>query len=72
LKQNIVLLTVQEYTHLTQEEQTDLLKQLQKFERLFEGTLGTWKTEPVDFELKDPKVKPYHAKPYPETYSKRK
>jgi len=40
LKQNIVLLTVQEYTHLTQEEQTDLLKQLQKFERLFEGNWG--------------------------------
>jgi hypothetical protein len=38
---------------------------LQKFESLFDGTLGTWDTEPIDLELKDPEAKPYHARPYP-------
>ena len=30
----------------------ELLNLLQKFEYLFDGTLGTWKTDTVDFELK--------------------
>ena len=29
-----------------------MLKLLEKFEELFNGTLGTWKTDPVDFEKK--------------------
>ena len=33
--------------------QRKLLKLLHKFEELFNGTLDTWKTDPVDFELKD-------------------
>jgi hypothetical protein len=33
---------------------------------------GTWKTDPVDLELLDPKVKPFHAKPYPVPYSQEK
>jgi hypothetical protein len=40
-----------------------LLKLLQKLESLFNGTLGKWQTDPVNLELKDPKVKPYLAKP---------
>ena len=31
----------------------ELLKLLQKFEELFDGTLGTWKTDAVDFKLKE-------------------
>ena len=46
-------------------EQGMVLELLQKFAELFDGTLGTWKTDPVDLELKDPDCKPYHAKPYP-------
>jgi hypothetical protein len=39
---------------------------LQKFEPLLDGTLGTsWDIAPIDLELKDPKAKPYHARPYP-------
>jgi hypothetical protein len=45
---------------------------LQKFENLFDGTLGTWKTDPVDLEIVNPNVKPYHAKPYPMPYSQEK
>ena len=39
--------------HLTMTQHNDLLKLLQKFEELFDGTLGTWKTDPVDFKLKE-------------------
>ena len=60
---------VDECTHLSKEEQRQLLKLLQKFEHLFDGTLGTWQTEPVDLELKDPDIKPHHSKPYPVPHS---
>ena len=43
--------------HRTVTQRNELLKLLQKFEYLFDGTLGTWKTAPVDFKLKD-NVKP--------------
>ena len=45
---------------------------LQKYEHLFDGTLGTWDTDPVELELKDPDCKPYHAKPYPVPHSQEK
>ena len=38
--------------HLTMTQRNELLKLLRKFEDIFDGTLGTWKTNPVDFELK--------------------
>ena len=63
---------VEECSHLAKEEQRMLLGLLQKFEHLFDGSLGTWKTDPVDLELKDPNVKPYHARPYPVPYSQEK
>ena len=46
--------------HLTETQ----LKVLQNFEELFGETLGTWKTDPVDFQLKD-NVKPILLQPYP-------
>ena len=63
---------MEECKHLTPEEQRQLLSLLQKYEDLFDGTLGTWKTDPIELELKDPNVKPYHAKPYPVPYSQEK
>ena len=39
--------------HLTMTQQNELLKLLQKLEELFGGRFGTWKTDPVYFELKD-------------------
>jgi hypothetical protein len=51
--------------HLTNTERSDLKMLLHKFESLFDGTLGTWDTEPIDLELKDPEAQPYHARPYP-------
>ena len=50
---------------LTSDEQSKLLKLLQKFETLFDGTLGAWRTAPIELELKDPNATPYHARPYP-------
>jgi hypothetical protein len=35
-----------------------------KYEDLFDGTLGDYKTEPVSFELKEG-TKPYHDRTYP-------
>ena len=54
---------------LTASEQLELLKLLNKFEDLFDGTLGSWKSDPIDLELQDPNCKPYHAKPYPVPHS---
>jgi hypothetical protein len=57
---------VEECIHLEQAERRQLLHLLQKYEDLFDGSLvGTWKTDPIQLELKDPNVKPYHTKPYP-------
>src|SRR5688500_9052128 len=54
----------QECAELNKEEQQKLLSLLQKFKHLFDGTVGTWNTEPVDLHLKDPNGQHYHAKPY--------
>ena len=50
---------------LTIKEQEELLALLQKFEHLFDGQLGSWDSDPIEVELKDPNCKPYHAKPFP-------
>ena len=39
-------------------------KLLQNFEELFNRTLGTCKTDPVDFKLKED-VKPIYSRTYP-------
>ena len=63
---------VAECVHLTQQERDGLKKLLFKFEPLFDGTLGTWNTDPIDLELKDPETKPLHARPYPVPQSQEK
>ena len=45
-----------QFQHLTMTKRNELLKLLQKLEELFGGTLGTWKTDPVDFKLKRVKI----------------
>jgi hypothetical protein len=40
-------------TQLNSVEQDKLLELLKKFEPLFDGTLGNWRTKPVSFQLKD-------------------
>ena len=41
---------VEECKHLSSQEQGQLLALLQKFEDLFDGSLGTWKTDPIDID----------------------
>ena len=54
---------------LNADQQETLHKLLRKFAHLFDGTLGNWKTDPVDLELKDKNEKPYHARAYPVPHS---
>jgi hypothetical protein len=51
-------------THLNSAKKDKLLELLKKFEQLFDGTLGHWRTKPVSFQLKDG-VTPYHGRAFP-------
>ena len=55
---------VKKCTHLTNSQQQDLLQLLERFSGLFDGSLGTWKTKPVELELKEGAT-PYYGRPYP-------
>jgi hypothetical protein len=50
--------------HLSADQQTKLLQLLKKYELLFDGTLGDWKTKPVSFQLKEG-VSPYYGQDFP-------
>ena len=50
--------------HLSADQQDKLLQLLMKYESLFDGTLGDWKTMPVSFHLKEGS-KPYHGRAFP-------
>ena len=50
--------------HLSEHEQASLLELLNKYEDLFDGTLGHWVGEDYNVELK-PGVTPYHARHIP-------
>ncbi len=46
--------------HLSADQGKKLLQLLKKYELLFDGTLGDWKTKPISFQLKEG-VSPYHG-----------
>jgi hypothetical protein len=50
--------------HLSANQQKKLLQLLKKYESLFDGTLGDWKTKPVSFQLKEG-ASPYHSRAFP-------
>jgi hypothetical protein len=50
--------------HLSANQQKKLLQLLKKYELLFDGILGDWKTKPVSFQLKEG-VSPYHSQAFP-------
>ena len=54
IAQQILTKIVEEGTHLEHVEQKQLLSLLQKIEDLFDGSLGTWNTDPIQLELNDP------------------
>ena len=49
-------------THLESDERNKLFNLLSKYEFLFDGTLGTWNTTPVDINLKEG-TRPSHSTP---------
>ncbi|HSN67194.1 MAG TPA: reverse transcriptase domain-containing protein [Fusibacter sp.] len=55
---------VSDCNHLSPNEQDGLYKLLMKYESLFDGSLGTWKGEEYNIELK-PDATPYHARAFP-------
>ena len=55
-------------SELNDKQKEQLHGLLKRFEDLFDGSLGEWKMEGIDLELK-PGVKPYHAKTYPVPHS---
>ena len=55
---------VQATVHLNEQEREQLYKLLIKYKKIFDGTLGEWKTDPVDFELVD-EAKPHSQRHYP-------
>jgi hypothetical protein len=50
--------------HLSADQQKKLLQLLKKYESLFDGNLGDWKTKPVSFQSKEG-VSPHHGKAFP-------
>jgi hypothetical protein len=50
--------------HLSANQQKMLLQLLKKYELLFDGTLGDWKTKPVSFQLREG-ISPYHGQAFP-------
>jgi hypothetical protein len=52
------------FKHLSANQQKKLLQLLKKYESLFDGTLGNWKTKPVSFQLKEG-VSLYHGQAFP-------
>ncbi len=49
---------------MSADHQKKLLQRRIKFESLFDGTLGDWKTKPVSFQLKE-SASPYHGQAFP-------
>jgi hypothetical protein len=52
------------FKHLSADQQKKVLQLLKKYELLFVGTLGDWKTKPVSYQLKEG-VSPYHGRAFP-------
>jgi hypothetical protein len=50
--------------HISADQQKKLLQLLKKYEMLFDGILGGWKTKPVSFQLREG-VSPYHGQAFP-------
>ena len=55
---------VERQMHLTRQQCKDLLGQLQKFNKLFDGSLGKYPHRKIHLELA-PGARPIHSRPYP-------
>ena len=52
-------------THLSTDEKEQLRPLLERYESLFDGSLGCWQGVKHHIELKDPKEEPVSVRPYP-------
>ena len=50
--------------NLNHKEKLQLLQLLQKYEHLFDGTLGEFNMKPISLQLMNEECKPVHARPY--------
>ncbi len=63
-KADLQLIVRDDCKHPSTDQQKKLLQLLKKYESLFDGTFGDWKTKPVSFQLKEG-VSPYHSQAFP-------
>ncbi len=63
-KEDLQSIVTNKCKHLSTNQQKKLLQLLTKYESLFGGTLGDWKTKLVSFQLKEG-VSPYHGRAFP-------
>jgi hypothetical protein len=65
-KADLQLIVKNNCKHVSVDHQKKLVQLLVKFESLFDGTLGDWRTKPVSFQLKEG-ASPYHDRAFPVT-----
>jgi hypothetical protein len=63
-KSDLQLIVRDVYKHLSVDQQEKLLQLLKKYESLFDGTLGDWKSKPVSFQYKEG-VSPDYGQAFP-------
>ena len=67
-KANLAEIVSEHCAHLSSQQRNKMFRLLTKYEELFDGTLGDFKTDPVSLKLKKD-AKPYHGRPYPIPHS---
>jgi hypothetical protein len=63
-KADLQSIIIDNFKHLSTDQQKKLLQLLKKYETLFDSILGDWKTKPVSFQLKEG-VSPCHGQAFP-------
>ena len=67
-KANLAEIVNKNCSHLSSQQRNKILRLLTKYEELFDGTLGDFKTDPISLKLRKD-AKPYHGRPYPIPHS---
>jgi hypothetical protein len=63
-KADLQSIVIENCKHLSTNQQKKLLQLLRKYELLFDGTLGDWRTKLFSFQLKEG-ASPYHNGAFP-------
>ena len=70
-KANLAEIVKEHCSHLSSQQSNKMLRLLTKYEELFDGTLGDFKTDPISLKLKE-NARPYHGRQYPIPHSQLK